>query len=59
MKIAIEIKADGEYCGECWAVEPGEAFCQIFVRQLEWELNTDNVKRCRQCIEATIESDGE
>lgn len=60
-KIAIEIQADGEFCGDCWFdygsrldVRDGKykGTCVVFEELLDSKNGSS--LRCRQCIDAEI-----
>lgn len=63
MKIAIDIDADGEYCGNCSCLvqEARNTYnCTAFNLLCDWHYYIEDrkgVKRCQQCLEAEIKDD--
>jgi len=68
MKIAIDIDAEGVYCGKCFRCDmkrhkpQREYQCRLFINEwgdyveLEYE-DMYKVKRCQQCLDAEIKDE--
>jgi len=56
-QIKISIDCDGEYCGKCEYLETalGYVLCNLFPDSDFDQFNGALVKRCAQCLAATVE----